>query len=169
MKTEGNFTSSESRARWVCVCVFVCFYACVSVCVCSWGVAAQQRRIRAIAQASTSICYAVKMHKNPQTETETGIYLNLCRYNVILHYPRKMMMASASASQLNFPPFYCGACVCVRVCRCVGVCVCAPHFLPWYFYVHSFFYFFFSLCDRLENFCGTAQSPQPKRFLFYLN
>jgi len=45
----------------------------------------QQRRIRAIAEASTSICYAVKMHKNP----ETGIYLNLCRYNVILHYPKK--------------------------------------------------------------------------------
>lgn len=136
--------------------MFVCFYACVSafVCVCSWGVAAQQRRIRAIAQASTSICYAVKMHKNPQTETETetGIYLNLCRYNVILHYPRKMMMASASASQLNFPPFYCGACVCVRVCRCVGVCVCATLFAVVFLCALFFFIFFFLSATDLKIF-----------------
>lgn len=133
------------------MCVFVCFYACVSafVCVCSWGVAAQQRRIRAIAQASTSICYAVKMHKNPQTETETGIYLNLCRYNVILHYPRKMMMASASASQLNFPPFYCGACVCMRVCRCV----CVRHtFCRGIFMCTLFFYFFILSATDLKIF-----------------
>lgn len=43
-----------------------------------------------VAAGNKSICYAVKMHKNP----ETGIYLNLCRYNVILHYPK--MMASAT-------------------------------------------------------------------------
>lgn len=129
-------------------------YLCV--CVCSWGVAAQQRRIRAIAQASTSICYAVKMHKNPETETETGIYLNLCRYNVILHYPKNDGVGGF--------PTQLSATLLLRLCVAVRmyVCVCTT------FFAEAFLCALF-FCHRLEHFCGAAQSPRPKRFLFYLN
>lgn len=113
MKTEGNFTSQIQQRGDLCVCVWLC------VCVCSWGVAAQQRRIRAIAQASTSICYAVKMHKNP--ETETGIYLNLCRYNVILHYPKNDGVGGFP-TQLS-ATLLLRLCVPVRMYVCVYVCV----------------------------------------------
>lgn len=126
MKTEGNFTSQMQQQQQrgdLCVC------RCVSVCVCSWGVAAQQRRIRAIAQASTSICYAVKMHKNP--ETETGIYLNLCRYNVILHYPKNDGVGGF--------PTQLSATLLLRLCVPVRmyVCVCTT-FLQRHFYVPFF-------------------------------
>lgn len=151
MKTEGNFTSQMQQQRGdLCVC------GCVSVCVwvCSWGVAAQQRRIRAIAQASTSICYAVKMHKNP--ETETGIYLNLCRYNVILHYPKNDGVGGF--------PTQLSATLLLRLCVPVRmyVCVCTT------FFAEAFLCALF-FCHRLEHFCGAAQSPRAKRFLFYLN
>lgn len=110
------------------LCVWVDVY--VGVCVCSWGVAAQQRRIRAIAQASTSICYAVKMHKNP--ETETGIYLNLCRYNVILHYPKNDGVGGFP-TQLS-ATLLLRLCVPGRIYVCMCICVCV------YFYtsVHTF-------------------------------
>lgn len=126
MKTEGNFTSQMQQQQRGDLCVWVDVY--VGVCVCSWGVAAQQRRIRAIAQASTSICYAVKMHKNP--ETETGIYLNLCRYNVILHYPKNdgvggfPTQLSATLLLRLCVPGRIYVCMCIYVCVCISIRVC---------------------------------------------
>lgn len=126
MKTEGNFTSQMQQQRGdLCVC------GCVSVCVwvCSWGVAAQQRRIRAIAQASTSICYAVKMHKNP--ETETGIYLNLCRYNVILHYPKNDGVGGF--------PTQLSATLLLRLCVAIRMYVYVHHFFCRGIFMRPFF------------------------------
>lgn len=70
------------------------------------------------------------MHKNP--ETETGIYLNLCRYNVILHYPKNDGVGGFP-TQLS-ATLLLRLCVPVRMCGCV----CAPLFLPRHFYAPFF-------------------------------
>jgi len=90
-----------------------------------------------VAAGNKSICYAVKMHKNP----ETGIYLNLCRYNVILHYPKMM----ANTTQRGTTPSQ----------RLAGILLLHQrewvwHTLLWHFYTN--------FC----TFCGQRHRQSPK-------